>query len=105
MAGARMKGARMAGARAWRWEGAGKRTAGPSLLGEGPAVRALAAPGQLKGRRGWGRGLASAAGGPDRLAQRAHRGQHGGRLVAAVCHAVGAARVLAASVRVPVGGL
>src|SRR6266849_3839037 len=43
--------------------------------------------------------------GPDRLAQRAHRGQHGRGLIAAVRHAVGAARVLAPPVGVPVGGL
>src|SRR6266568_8667962 len=43
--------------------------------------------------------------GPDRLAQRAHRGQHGRGLVAAVRHAVGAARVLAPPVGIPVGGL
>src|SRR5580658_7777586 len=49
--------------------------------------------------------VVSAAGRPDRLAQRAHRGQHGRGLVAAVRHAVGAAGVLAPPVGVPVGGL
>src|SRR5690606_20665157 len=61
-------------------------------------------------RGGGGLGVAGATG--DRLAHRAQRllqGPHGGedrgRLVAAVGHAVGAARVLAAAVAVPVGVL
>src|SRR6185437_9090288 len=43
--------------------------------------------------------------GADRLAQRADRGEHRGRLVAAVGHAVGAPRVVAPAERGPVGGL
>src|SRR3954464_13320768 len=41
--------------------------------------------------------------GAQRLLERAHGGENGGGLVAAVRHAVGAARVLAAAVLVPVG--
>src|SRR5690606_35560490 len=47
-----------------------------------------------------GDGLAHGA---QRLLQRSHGGEDGGGLVAAVRHAVGAARVLAAAVAVPVG--
>src|SRR3984885_16018844 len=43
--------------------------------------------------------------GAQALAQRVHGGEDGGRLVAAVRHAVVAARVLAAAEVVPVGGL
>src|SRR5579875_3782151 len=52
-----------------------------------------------------GAGSSGAAERPDRLLQRARRGEDGRRLIPAVCHAVGAARVLPAAVGVPVGGL
>ena len=42
---------------------------------------------------------------PQRLLERSHGGEHCGGFIAAVRHAVGAARVLAAAVGVPVGGL
>src|SRR6266704_4970776 len=96
--------------RCWRGAGAegavtgrdaGKGTRVPRRHGEGPAYRTLAAARPAKGAAA----DKLTARGPDRLAQRAHGGEHGGRLVAAVRHAVGAARVLAASVGVPVGGL
>src|SRR5450755_4371515 len=57
------------------------------------------------GRPGVQGSPSDAAGGPDRLLERTHGGQHGRRLVTAVRHAVGAARVLAPAVGVPVGGL
>ena len=82
----------------------------PGLVVESLCLVAMVAGVILIGRSrhpglGWRCGSALLAQGAQALLERAHRGEHGRRLVAAVGHAVVAALVLAAAVLVPVGGL
>ena len=76
----------------WRWPTGSRRSRRAASLAEAS-------------RQASPRNPSPAGHGPQRLAQRAHRGDDRGRLVAAVGHAVGAARVVAAAVAVPLGGV
>src|SRR5208282_5197935 len=78
----------------------------PNLWAESEALSMNAGPFRQRPPQGTRVQLAlAAAGGPDRLAQRTRRGEHGRGLVSAVRHAVGAPGVLASPVGVPVGRL